>query len=122
MTEPQTVAPTPQAGKNAMAMLCHLLSFCGFFFPFGNILGPLVIWLVKREDDPLVDDQGKEVVNFQISVTIYGIVCAILTLVLIGILLLIALAVFDIVFTIIAAIKAYDGESFRYPLCIRFIK
>ena len=69
-----------------------------------------------------MDDQGKESLNFQISMTIYFIISAILTVILIGIVLLIALAIFDIVVLIIATIKANGGEKYRYPLTIRLIK
>jgi hypothetical protein len=53
------------------AMTCHLASFAGYVLPLGNIIGPLVAWLMKRDEFPLVDDQGKEALNFQISMTIY---------------------------------------------------
>ncbi len=103
------------------AMFCHLSTFSGHFIPIGNIIGPLIIWMIKREEMPLVDDQGKEAINFQISITIYLIVSLILVLALIGIPLLIALGIFNIVVTIMAAIKANEGHEYRYPLCIRFI-
>jgi uncharacterized Tic20 family protein len=103
-------------------MLCHLIALAGFVFPFGHILGPVVIWMIKKDESPFVNDQGKESLNFQISVTIYGIVCGVLALVAVGILLALALMVFDIVMVILAAVRANKGESHRYPLCIRFIK
>jgi uncharacterized Tic20 family protein len=84
-----------------------------------------VIWLLKKEQYPLVDDQGKEALNFQLSLTLYVIVGLLLTLTVIlafiTIPLLIVLVVFDIVMTIIATIKANDGVAYRYPLTIRFI-
>jgi len=104
------------------AMLCHLGALAGYIIPFGHIIAPLVIWLIKKDESPLVDDQGKESLNFQISLTIYAIVAGLLTLVVIGFILLIALGIFDLIFVIIAAIKANSGEKYRYPLCIRFIK
>ena len=126
-----TATPNPQMGstppvankdQNMWAMLCHLTALAGFIIPFGNIIGPLVIWMVKKDEFPLVDDQGKESLNFQISMTIYYIVSAILIIVLIGILMLIGLAVFSLIMIIIAMVKANDGVAYRYPLCIRFIK
>lgn len=112
---------TPRQNEEHMwAMLCHLTTFAGFFIPFGNVVGPLIIWLMKKEEFPLVEDQGKEVLNFQISMTIYFIAAAILILLLIGIPLLIGLALFDMIITIIAAVKANEGFKFRYPLSIRF--
>jgi len=108
---------------NTWAMLCHLLGLCALIgIPFGNILGPLVVWLVKRKEFDFVDEQGKEALNFQISITVYGIIAAMLIVVLIGWFLLIALAIADIVFIIIASMKANDGESYRYPYIFRLIK
>ncbi len=104
------------------AMLCHLGAFAGFVCPFGNIIAPLVIWLIKKDQFPLVEDQGKEALNFQISMTIYGLVSAVLCLIFIGFIMLFALAISFLVLTIIAAIKANEGNRYRYPLCIRFIK
>lgn len=103
-------------------MLCHLSTFAGYLVPFGNILGPLVIWLIKKDEYAFVDDQGKEALNFQISITIYGLVSGILILALIGIPLLIAVVIFSVVMTVIAAMKANGGEYYRYPLTIRFVK
>ena len=110
------------------AMACHLASLAGFIIPFGNILGPLI----KKEKFPLMDDQGKEAVNFQITVFLAGLIGALLISldfyslkgveVLIGFLVLLALAVYWLVFTVIAAMHASEGESFRYPYTLRLIK
>jgi len=111
--------------SNTWGMLCHLSSLCGFIgIPFGHLLGPLVVWLVKKQESPFIDDQGKESLNFQITMTIYAAVSALLILILIGFLLLIAVAIIDVVFVIIASIKASSGEEYRYPpfLAIKFIK
>lgn len=108
--------------EHTYGMLCHLLAFSMFIIPFGSILGPLVIWLIKKEQSPYVDAQGKESLNFQISVLIYAAISAILLLAFIGILLLIALGVFWLIFVIIASIKANEGVLYRYPLTIRFLK
>ena len=106
-----------------MGMLCHLLAFCGLVMPFGgNILGPLVLWLVKKEGMPFVDDQGKESLNFQISVVIYGVGAALLSFIGIGIVLGAALGVFWLVMVIIATVAANKGERYRYPLTIRLLK
>jgi uncharacterized Tic20 family protein len=107
--------------ENMWAMFCHLSTFVGFLIPLGNIIGPLVIWSIKKEELPLVDDQGKEAMNFQISMTIYYIGAIILTIVVIGIPILIGLVLFDIIVTIVAMVKAGEGVAYRYPLCIRFI-
>lgn len=108
--------------ERTFGMLCHLAALAGYVIPLGTILGPLVVWLLKRESSPFVDDQGKEALNFQISFLIYIIISVILCLLLIGFLLLIALGIVGLILVIMAAIKAYEGESYRYPLTIRFIK
>ena len=115
--------PASNSGQYTMGMLCHLLSFIGYIgVPFGNILGPLILWLVKKDQDSFVDENGKEVLNFQISAMIYGVVCFLLTFVFIGLILLPILIIGVIVYTIIAAIKANEGIVYRYPYSIRFIK
>ncbi|MBN1999574.1 DUF4870 domain-containing protein [candidate division KSB1 bacterium] len=103
------------------AMLCHLSALAGFIIPFGNIIGPLIIWTLKKDEFPLVNDQGKEALNFQISILIYIFVSVILVFVAIGILALIAVACFSLVMTVIAGIKANEGVKYRYPLTIRFL-
>lgn len=105
-----------------MGMLCHLLAFSGIIVPFGTILGPLVMWLVKKDADPYVDQQGKESVNFQISMMIYTIASIILIFVFIGAILLPLLIIANIVLTIIGTVKASKGEPWQYPLTIRLIK
>jgi len=116
----------PSAGGSSdermWGMLCHLSTFAGYLIPFGNILGPLVIWLIKKDEYAFVEDQGKEALNFQISITIYSLVSGILVLAIIGLPLLIAVIIFDVVMTVIAAVKANGGEYYRYPLTIRFVK
>lgn len=103
-------------------MLCHLSTFSGYVFPMGNIIAPLLIWLLKREEYPLVEDQGKESLNFQISITIYVLVALLLSFVLIGIPILIGLVIFEFIVVIMASIKANDGGRYRYPVTIRLIK
>lgn len=103
-------------------MLCHISAFAFFVFPFGNILGPLIFWLIKKETYPFVDEQGKEALNFQISVTIYGLAALLLSIVLIGIPILIALFFFDFILVVVAAIKANDGYHYKYPLSIELIR
>ena len=108
--------------ERTWAMLCHFSSLCMFIFPFGNILAPLIIWLIKKEEMSFVSDQAKEVLNFQISITIYLICSAILIVLLIGIPILIGLMIFNIIIIIIAAISANDGKLYRYPINMRLIK
>ena len=104
------------------AMFCHLSALAGFIIPFGNVIGPLILWSLKKDEFELVNDQGKEALNFQISILIYLFASAILIIAVIGIVLLIGVAFFGLIFTVIAAIKANEGERYRYPLTIRIIK
>lgn len=105
-----------------MGMLCHLLAFAGLIVPFGTIIGPLILWLVKKDQDPYVDEQGKEVVNFQISMAIYTIVSIILIFAVIGALLLPIVLLANLILTIIGAVKASKGEPWQYPVTIRMVK
>lgn len=124
MDTPPPIPETPNTAPstdNTLAVVMHLLGFAGFVIPVGNILGPLILWLVKRAESPLLDRTGKEVLNFQISFTIYGVIAGFLCFVLIGLLLLPALFILWIVFMIIAAVKTSNGEEYRYPLTIRML-
>jgi uncharacterized Tic20 family protein len=105
-------------------MFCHLSALAGYnILPgIGFVIGPLIIWLIKKQEHIFIDEQGKEALNFQISMMIYMFASAILILVLVGFLLLISLGIFQLIMIIIAAIKANNGEHFKYPLSIRFIK
>jgi len=103
--------------------LCHASALLGLFFHFlGHILGPLVVWLIKRGDSPEINAHGKESLNFQISMLIYDAIAAILCVFLIGIPILIALWVLNTVLVIIASVKASEGKFYQYPFTIRLIK
>lgn len=101
------------------ALAAHLSAFAGALVALAFV-GPLVVWLVKREEHPFIAEHGREALNFNLSVLLYGIVFTVLAFVLIGIPLLIALGIFWLVVTILAAVRASNGESYRYPLTIRF--
>ncbi|HBD19411.1 MAG TPA: DUF4870 domain-containing protein [Arenimonas sp.] len=103
-------------------MISHLSSLVGFIIPLGNVLGPLVVWLIKKDTMPFVDDQAKEALNFNITVLIAAIVSGILTVILIGFLLLLVVGLGWLVLTVMAAIKANEGVSYRYPFTLRLIK
>lgn len=108
---------------NMWAMLCHVTAFSTFIgIPLGNIIAPLVIWLIKKDEFPFVDENGKESLNFQISMTIYGIVAGLLCFIFIGFVLLPIVLVADIVLVIMATVKTNKGEGYRYPFTIRLIK
>jgi uncharacterized protein len=115
-----TVTADPAIRNYAMGV--HLIALAGLVVPFGNIIGPLVMWLIKREQSPVVDAAGKEALNFQISCTIYAVISGLLVFVLIGIPLLFLVAIISVVFAIVAAVKASNGEFYRYPLSIRFLR
>ena len=104
-------------------MFCHLAGLLGYIFPVvGNIVGTLVLWQLKKDDSPFIDAQGKEALNFQISMTIYAFVSALLMFLCVGIFMLAAVGIIDLAFLLIAAVKANNGQYYRYPLAIRFIK
>ena len=104
-----------------LGTLTHLSTFVGYFVPPGNIIAPLVIWLIKKDENAFVAEQAKEALNFQISMTIYMLVAAVLTFVVIGFIMIPVLLVLDIVLTIMAAVEANKGRTYRYPLTIRFV-
>ncbi|MEN8254425.1 MAG: DUF4870 domain-containing protein [Verrucomicrobiota bacterium] len=123
--EPVSGEPAgPSRTERQWAMGCHLVALCGLLIPnlILGLIGTLVLWLIKREDGAFIDDQGKEALNFQISLMIYAFGCVLLMFIAIGFFLVFALVIFAYVCVIIAAIKASEGIAFRYPVCIRFIK
>jgi uncharacterized Tic20 family protein len=103
-------------------MYCHLAAFAGLVIPFGNVLGPLIIWIIKKDEYTFVDQEGKESLNFQITVAIAAIVAGLLSVVLIGIPLLIAIVIFALIFVIKAVMETSEGRSYRYPYNLRLIK
>ena len=120
--ETETYAAIPPEARN-WAMGCHLIALVGLLGNgLGFLVGPLIVWLVKREDHPFIDEQGKESVNFQITMMGAIILCIPLVFVVIGVALIPLIGIFDVVMTIIGSIKASNGEHWRYPLAIRFIK
>ncbi|HET6228730.1 MAG TPA: DUF4870 domain-containing protein [Longimicrobiaceae bacterium] len=118
---PEASAPALTQEERTNAMLCHVLSLCGYVIPMGHIIGPLIIWLSKKDTSAYVDRHGRESLNFQISMMIYVIGAFILMFLLVGFFLLPVLAVFHIVVVIIASMRANEGREYRYPLCIRFL-
>jgi hypothetical protein len=118
----QIPVPTPSKEARQWAMFCHFAAFLGLVFPFGNLLGPLIVWQIKKDLDPFVDQQGKEALNFQISVALAAVLCFFLMVVVIGFPLLILLGIGALVLTIIAGIKANEGQAYRYPFSWRLVK
>jgi uncharacterized Tic20 family protein len=131
---------TRASDEQTWATIIHLSGFAGLTgIPFANILAPLVLWLVKRQDSAFVDYHGKEALNFQISVMLYviaaAIIAAVIAISIFGILFLPALAllpvaimfvigliIYWIVMMVIAAVRANSGQNPRYPLIIHFVK
>ena len=108
--------------ERTMSMLCHLSALSMFIIPFGSVLGPLIMWLIKKDQYIEVDRQGKDVLNFHLSMLIYSIVGGILVFLVIGIFVLAALAILQLVFIVVASVKSNRGERFEYPLSIKFIQ
>ncbi len=121
---PTETSVTPvRSDVRTWVVLCHASALLGVFFHFiGHILGPLIVWLVKRSDSPEIDAHGKESLNFQLTWLIYDIIAGLLCIILIGIPILIVLWLANIVLVIIASLKASEGKPYRYPLTIRFLK
>ena len=104
------------------SILCHASALLGFVIPWVfHLLGPLIVWLAKRDGSAEIDAHGKESLNFQISMLIYNLVAGVLCLVLIGFVLLVILHFLNLVLVIVASIRASEGRLYRYPLTVRFI-
>ncbi len=103
------------------AMAGHLSSFVVFLGVPIPVLGPLVVWLLKRDDDAYAAFHAREALNFNLSVMLYGFVSAVLILALVGIALVPIVLVTWFILTIVAAVKAANGERYRYPMTIRFV-
>lgn len=121
---PPVPSPKPSSSSDVRTwvVFCHASALLGLVFHFlGHILGPLIVWLLKRGDSPEIDAHGKESLNFQISMFIYDLIAIALCFLLIGIPILIALWILNTVLVIIASVKASEGKFYRYPFTIRLI-
>jgi hypothetical protein len=114
--------PALSQDERNMGIAVQVSSFAGYIIPFGSILGPFIVWLMKRDEMPFVDECGRNCINFKLSLMVYMLISAVLMFVGIGFLLIGVLAIVDIVFTIIAAMKASEGVSYKYPMTIKFLK
>jgi uncharacterized protein len=110
-----------QAVRN-IAVAAHLSTFAGLVVPFGSVIGPLAVWLTRRDPDPFIDQAGREALNFGISIAIYGLVALVATLMLVGIPLLIVGAIAWVVLASLAAVKASHGQAYRYPPTMRLVR
>jgi len=117
--------------EKTWGMLCHISSFGGFIIPLGNIFGPLIVWLIKKDEYAFADHHGKESLNFQISLLLYGIAAIALIIygsitetwlfLVLGILAMVVIMIADIILIIVASVKANNGEYYRYPFTISFL-
>lgn len=114
--------PTVSEKDKQYAMFIHLSQFAGLLIPLLGWVLPLILWQTKKDTSEFIDANGKIVMNWIISSLIYGIICSLLLLVIIGAFLLPALGLCSIIFIIIGSIKANNGETWPYPLSIHFIK
>jgi len=112
----------PSAQEKQWGLIACLSPFAGYIIPLASVVAPLIIWQMKKDELPFAADHAKETLNFEISVFIYIVACIPLCFILIGFPLIFLLGVGNIVFLIIAALKANNGENFRYPLTIRLVK
>jgi uncharacterized protein len=123
MTENAVQKHNEESQSRIWGMLCHLTALLGLVgIPFGNIFGPLLVWLYKKKTYAFVDMQGKESLNFQITMTILVLCAALLIYMKIGMMIIFVLAAINVVLVLIASIQAYRGETYHYPFKIRFIK
>lgn len=120
----ENITGSPSSSQARQWILwCHLSGLLGLvFYPIGSIVAPLLIWQIKKDEFPELDAHGKEVMNFQISMFIYTCIAGVLTIILIGLLMLGALFILYVIFTIMAALEVEKGRFYRYPLTIRFFK
>jgi len=119
VVEPEVV---PSKEEKTLGLVCVLLQFLCYFTGLGGLIGPLILWLIKKDSSRFLDEIGKETVNFQITLLIAGFICFILFIIVIGFLLLPIVGIYALVTIILAALQANEGKVYRYPVCIRFIK
>ena len=123
MTEPPAVPPPAfSSDERTWSLLLHISALAGMIFPLGNVIGPFVLWIIKKPESALIDRHGKAALNFQISSTIYMIGMGLLVIVFIGLPLLICYAIFWFIMVILATIRAADEKDPDYLLSIPFIK
>jgi len=113
--------PIPDKDARMWAMLVHISAIVAYFIAV-PILGPLIIWLMKKNEMPFVDDQGKEALNFHITLFIVLLIATATFCIGIGLIMLPIVIVGSLILMVIAAIKANDGVAYRYPFTIRFVK
>lgn len=120
---------SPTQEERTAALLCHIGAVVGSFAPPANLIVPVVVWMLKRDQSAFVNEHGKEAINFQINLSVgivlLSLLAAFLMVLLVGFLLIpviIILAIAGLVMGVVAGIKAYEGHAYRYPYIIRLIK
>ena len=113
--------PFASKDERTWCVFTHLSALTMFFIPFGHLVGPLVMWLIKRGEMPMVDQQGKEALNFQLTVSIVSLLCSPLVFIGIGIVVLAVIWIADLILIVVAAVKTSEGVVYRYPFTWRLI-
>lgn len=114
--------PISEEEERKWAMFAHIGTFSSLFVPLGNIIAPIVIWQIKKNESAFVVDQAKESLNFQITLMIYALISFLLVFIIIGFFMIFALILFSLIIVIVAGVKANDGKHYRYPMTLRLIK
>lgn len=121
----QAVATTPPPQLPELTNEQKVLSLCAYLVPLvtnSNFLAPLIIWLLKKGEDAYTEQHAKESLNFQITYLIFAVISYISIFLIVGFILFPAVIITYLVFSILACVKAYKGEEYKIPICIRFIK
>lgn len=118
---PPPIQPLSPQDERTWAMLAHLLALTGLMIPFGSIIAPLVVWQVYKDRSAYVTYHAKESLNFHITIALALVCCFILIFILVGFFLIWIVGLVALVLTVVAGIRANNGEYYRYPLSIRFI-
>lgn len=111
----------PSSDERNWAALAHVSGFAGLFVPFGNVLGPLLVWLLKREESGFVDDSGREALNFQLTWTVLLLLAIGSVFVGVGLLLVPVLALAWVILIVLATVRASEGEVYDYPLTVDLV-
>lgn len=117
----ENTEPRPSDDARTWGMLAHLLTLLGYLVALGHVLPPLIVYLSKKDQDPFVADQARESLNFQITCLLLFLVSLPLICVGIGVLLVVLVGLFQLIFVIVASIAAHDGQRYRYPLTLRLV-
>jgi uncharacterized Tic20 family protein len=108
--------PIPTQDEKNLGLIMHVLSLVGL-----SLIGPLIVWLIKKDESAFINLQGRELLNFQLSILIYALICVPLCFILIGIPMLIVIGIASLILTIIGLVKATEGKIYRFPLTIRML-